>query len=118
MVEQKLQRYVAASVGMIFATVWSLAGITSAAICLVAGAACYGAAVVSQRGTVRQIIETMRVAQAQHDSRPPRPRPAKSSSRAQHNTARPARRPQEKPEFAPVYSEPDSRESLAAQYGW
>lgn len=118
MVEQKLQRYVAASVGMIFSTVWSLAGFTSAAVCLVAGAACYGAALASQRGTARRIIGSMRVAHAQNDSRRPRPRPAKSSSRAQHDTGRPARQPRERTEIAPVYSEPDSRESLAAQYGW
>jgi hypothetical protein len=107
--EQKLERYFVASGGAGFAAVWSLAGFTSALVCLVAGAACFGAAIVYQRGLLRRFIEAARERQTRQAAKRP------AASRDSVATTRLASRMETQ---AVEAADPESREALSVQYGW
>jgi hypothetical protein len=115
--EQKLERYFVASVGVALAAVWSLAGFTSALTCLAAGAACYGAAIVSQRGMLRRLVETAHEKQARPRTRSPHARPAKRPT-AGPGSVRATRPPAARTAIGPVDADPERGEALTAQYGW
>ena len=118
----QLERYFAAAFGCAITAMWAAAGFGPALACLAVAAACYGGAVLVQRGSLGQLLKRSRSA----GSRLAAAQSRQAAQRAGASTRRPMRTQAKRP---PARPRPKPRHERAADpvepmllgsgpYGW
>lgn len=111
---ENAQKYIGGALGFALAVVWIVAGLSAAAICLIAASIGFALAIARQRiewrsviggiGSTRTRLETSAAARAQRVSKARKPQHAR-------HAPRPARRREVQRPRAPIAADP-------ASYGW
>ena len=117
--QRQMQRYLVATLGFGFAATWTVAGASSALVCLLVAASCYLVTAAIQGRTARRVPANApsRRQRPLAIQRPaPRGRSKAAPAQRQRSSARPPRVPAALP--APGFEEAASEPSVIEGYGW